>query len=70
MDNIKFIKTKHLKGIKKSQKKDLVILDIKHKDKLHEVEIFNNQGAFRALGKTKKKSLKKALKVFKKYYKS
>jgi hypothetical protein len=68
MDKIKFIKTKSVKGLKKSQKKDLVILDIKHKDNLHEVEIFNSKGVFRALGKTKKKSLKKALKVFKKHY--
>ena len=69
MDKIKFIKVKKVKGIKKSQRKDMVILDVKHRDNLHSIEIFTKQGAFRSLGRKKKKTLKKALKVYKKFYK-
>jgi len=63
---ISIINIKKVKNLSKDEKKDLHIVDVEHREDLHSVEIFNKRGSFRAYGKTTKKSLKKAVKIFKK----
>jgi hypothetical protein len=64
--NITMIKKKDIKGLKKSEMKNLSITKISHENGVHCVEFFNKDGAHRVFSKNTDKAIKKALKNMRK----